>query len=634
MPPGPRLVQGGALKKSQKSLAILMIVAVLVIGGYLYAVGRVPWPRRQNVILIVIDTLRQDHLASYGYVRNTAPFLTDFMNGAAQIDGVSPTSWTKPAVASILTGLHPVRHQAFGRTDTLPVSIPTLASILESHGYNTMAVSSNGWVSREFGLGRGFDSFTVLDSKQPDLVTVDASEVNATVLPKIHLFTKQPFFLYVHYTDPHSPYRPSVTWDGKPIPAALRKSLSTDDLDSTNAVARPQEKVQEAIDLYDGEIRQTDNALADLFAALKKSLLLKNTLIIITADHGEELQDHGRFGHGQTLLNEVTRVPLIISGPGIPAGRREGQASLMDIAPTVLDYLNIDMPDRTFDGTSIVPALANPSTEIPQRDLLFHLDYQDASKVGGHVVKIARAGLALMADMQKFVINKSPYQQALFDLRADPGERFDRTNQKPQLATALAGRLADQYNAYSHRRAQRATVIASNETRRAVLALGYLSGADSSEPRNIPPGIHAAPVDSSGALGWIGSVSGCVNTIDPENESQLLKGWSYAEQEGRWTEQEATAVVSADERPQLQLVITGINHRPDPVALTISLDGAVVTKQTPARGPVRIAAPLPPGVRAGRHTVTIATDTFYQPSAHGQGDTRRLGFYVSSICVN
>lgn len=625
------------MNNSRKRLAVtaaVAVVAIIAAAGFLYHVGRVPWPRRQNVVLIVVDTLRSDHLPSYGYSRNTAPFLSEVAKGGAQFDAVSPTSWTKPAVASILTGLHPVRHQACGRMDVLPASVPALAAILAANGYKTIAFSSNSWISRDFGMDRGFEEFSVMLSPNPTETTRDAPEVNKVVLPAIHLFTKQPFFLYVHYTDPHSPYRPLVTWDGQPIPPALKDGLTTDQLDGTSAIERPPDQVQKAIDLYDGEIRQTDNAIAELIGALKKSLLLRNTLVIVTADHGEELQDHGRFGHGQTLLGEVTRVPMIISGPGIPPGTRTGLASLMDIAPTVLDYLNIDTPDGTFDGTSIVPTLANRSTAVPERDLLFHLDYQDAPKVGDHVIRVGRAGLALMADMQKFVINKNPYQQALFDLRDDPRERTDRTAEKPGIATDLAKRLADEYNAYSHRRAQRVTAVASNETIRSVRALGYLSGPDSTEPRNIPPGIRPASADSSGTLGWIGAVSGCINTADSEHDDQLLKGWSYPEPDGRWTEQEATAIVSTEQPAQQQLVVTGINHRPDPYTLTISFDGATVaTAPHPARGPVRIAAALPAGVKAGQHVVKISTDSAYQPSAHGQGDTRRLGFYVSSICV-
>jgi len=620
---------------ARTKIGLLAVIAFLVLGFavFLYSVGRVPWARRQNVVVVVIDTLRQDHLPSYGYQRELTPFLSPWTDHAAQFDAVSPTSWTKPAVASILTGLHPVRHQAYGRTDMLPASIPTLAAILKDNGYSTMAVVSNGWVSPEFGMNRGFDSFDVLDSGDPMDQSHDAPQINAVVLPKIKLFTKQPFFLYVHYSDPHSPYHPSMTWEGKPLPPELRKGLTTDDLDSTNDTDRPAEVVQRAIDLYDGEIRQTDTALQKVFGALHRAHLLKNTLVIVTADHGEELNDHRRFGHGQTLFGEVTRVPLIIRGPGIPSGRRTGQASLLDITPTILGYLRIPAPAGGFDGTSLVPTLANPSIVIPARDMLFHLDYQDASKVGGQIIKVPRAALAFITDMQKFVINKNPYQLSLFDLRTDPGERRDRTGEKPQLATDLAGRIAETYNEYSHRRAQRATVVASNETRRAVLALGYLSGADQSEPRNIPPGIHAASIDSSGALGWLGTAAACANTTDPDDEKQLLKGWSFAEHDGRWTQQQATAIVATEDKPGQQLTVTGINHRPDPFTVTVSFDGAVVASAKPARGPLRLTGKLPPGVQAGRHTVTIATDSFYQPSAHGQGDTRRLGIYVSSICV-
>jgi len=177
------------------------------------------------------------------------------------------------------------------------------------------------------------------------------------------------------------------------------------------------------------------------------------------------------------------------------------------------------------------------------------------------------------------------------------------------------------------------TIVASSETQRAVFALGYLSGAGQTEPRTIPPGISPASADGSGGLGWTGAVQGCLDTTDLNHDNQLLNGWSYAESDGRWTEQSATAVIATEDRSDQHLSVTGINHRPDAFTMTIGIDGTPLTRQKLAAGPFRVAVALPPTVKSGRHTVAIATDSAYQPSTHGQGDTRRLGVYVSTICV-
>jgi arylsulfatase A-like enzyme len=143
-----------------RPLGLLATACALAFAGC----ARAPLPKRDNVVVVVIDTLRRDHLATYGYSRDTAPFLGELARHGVVFDGLSPSSWTKPSTASLLTGLHPLRHQAVDRLDRLPDGAVTLAERLRRVGYFTLGVSANGWVSPDFHFNRGFTSFLFRDS--------------------------------------------------------------------------------------------------------------------------------------------------------------------------------------------------------------------------------------------------------------------------------------------------------------------------------------------------------------------------------------------------------------------------------------------------------------------------------------
>ena len=457
----------------------------------------------RNVVLIVVDTLRQDHLKAYGYHRETAPTLSRLASEGVLWDGVSPTSWTKPAVASIFTGLHPVRHQAFDSLDRLPDEARTLAERLSRRGYRTLGIAANGWLTRTAGFAQGFDEYysMVDDLKRSRFST--GEEVNSELLPRLKGL-QPPFFLFVHYLDPHAPYDPVRDHRGWPLLgrlAARKGGVSIQELRMSEFVERPPQLVEDAIDLYDAEIRQVDDAIGDLLGELRRLGLMDGTLTVVTSDHGEEMQEHGRMGHGQTLYEEVVRVPLVLHGPGnLPAGLRLGSASLLDVAPTILELLRETVPPGELDGVSLaggmVPADAAASTASPhlaERELLLHLDLD----IGGHA-------LALRGDRLKLVLSQKPFRKELFDHRQDPREQASQLTGPAGAASmpALAERLADRYNELSGRTLPRATNVAP-EKLEAMAALGYVgAGRSVSIRRVIPDRIRPADPLPDGSLGW------------------------------------------------------------------------------------------------------------------------------------
>ena len=471
---------------------------------------REPVPLR-NLVLIVIDTLRQDHLRAYGYSRETGPTFTRLASEGVLWDGVSPTSWTKPAVASILTGLHPLRHQTFANADVLPDGASTLAERLRSRGYTTLGITANGWLSRRAGFAQGFGAYySMLDDLHHGPFST-ADEVNAELLPRLKGLSA-PFFLFVHYLDPHAPYDPDRDHAGRPLAARLaarKGGIGILELRMNDVLRRPPQLLEDATDLYDGEIRRADDAIGGLLRELRRLGFAAGTLTVVTSDHGEEMQEHGRMGHGQTLYEEVVRVPLLLHAPGVlPAGARFPTASLLDVTPTILDLLSVPPGSVQMDGISLAAGMraaarssTPPAAEGTARELLLHLDLE-----GGEQAAVLQGGcaLALRVDPLKLVLSQEPRSKELFDYRADPREQFNRLAGSPpdREMERMAERLAAQYNALMAHPLVRGTDLEPGK-QEAMAALGYLgAGAAGAAGRRIPPRIQPADPAPDGSLGW------------------------------------------------------------------------------------------------------------------------------------
>jgi arylsulfatase A-like enzyme len=577
---------------------------------------------QDNVVVVVIDTLRQDHLATYGYKRDPAPFLGNLARQGAVFEGISPSSWTKPAVASLLSGLHPIRHQTFSYYDILPQETPLLAERLRSRGYHTLGASSNGWISPLFGFDRGFESFLLHKEMK-------GKDLNRHLFPLLDRL-KPPFFLFVHYVDPHAPYDPDAGWDGRPLPAALRAGgpVSVEDLDITHVRRRPAELLSRAKDLYDSEIRAADDALHELVNRLTRRGLMSSTVLVVTSDHGEELEDHGRMGHGQTLYQEVLCVPLVIHAPHrFHGGRRFGRASLLDVVPTLGDWLGWADEDAApqLDGRSLAPSLVTGKAEpaLEHRALLAHLDFAEG------------IGLALLDGHHKLVVDKS--HKELFDLRGDPGEKRDllsRPDAAPQLAR-LGAKMVDLYNTYSKASLDRNSVEVDGALRQSLTALGYVRPDQEVRQRVIP---RRLSLPAFGWLNWapFSSSSNCVRLGEAEADLDLLQGWYEPEQGGRWSGRRATLAMSpaADEKPR-RLVLIGINHRPAPVRLRVDVDRHSVLETEVLRGPFQLSAEVPSGLLKAQSQVELETDSAFIPSpSHRPGeDQRSLGLFWTTVCL-
>jgi arylsulfatase A-like enzyme len=326
----------------------LLSVAVVLIGVVAFMVWNRAHLSRPNVILIVVDTLRADHLSCYGYERKTSPVIDAFADENLKFDLAMATApWTAPSVASIFTGLYPTAHGVGGhaspeqadqervRAAVLDQGFETLAEALRRNGYSTGGVTGNAWVADYLGFAQGFDEFTTLDYRPAALINSHAVEIIKKLAGQ-----PQPFLFYVHYMDPHGPYRPP-----KGLLVGLGEPLR-------EAPHIPSERGQ--IDLYDGEIRYVDSQIGILFDQLRAWELFRDAVIVLVSDHGEQFREHGETGHGQNVFNYLVHVPLILKAPGLQ-GRVEEAVSILDIYPTILE-LTHTKPGFEVDGASLLRA--------------------------------------------------------------------------------------------------------------------------------------------------------------------------------------------------------------------------------------------------------------------------------------
>ena len=342
-----------------------------------------PSADRNNVIFVVVDTLRADHLPAYGYESGNTPNLDAFAQDAVRFDqAFANASWTRPSFASILSGRLPTNHGVMGKNDELPSEIETLPEALQEAGYHTRGLVTNFNVAPYYNFQQGFDHYeflepnhvlgaddsgsklllhqvlrrvvekvyAVLDVVNPGGAYQDAAVVNRRLGQWMEKSDEgAPFFWFVGYMDPHDPYFVHP-YDGTGYARAAHQHPDPDEAPHLRA-------------MYDGEITYWDEQFGQLVADLKRRGLYEDTTIIITADHGEEFQDHGGYWHGTTLYDEQVRVPLFVKLPGNQRGGTTVRhwVQSIDLMPSVLRHLDLPVPEGVqggdiFEGTDVVYA--------------------------------------------------------------------------------------------------------------------------------------------------------------------------------------------------------------------------------------------------------------------------------------
>ncbi|MCS6797293.1 MAG: sulfatase [Myxococcota bacterium] len=468
---GDRLVRLALHAVAGDAFVSRLRITVPTTGG-----ARPPAPRPDNVLVFLIDTLRADKLRVYRpSSRVQTPGLDRFASGASVISRArAPENWTKPSVATLLSGLMPWQHTATGGDSVVPSAVRLLPEMLRERGFTTAAFIANGYVSDRFGFGRGWSFYRnyIREGRRStaDRVAADVLEWLDRRPPD------RPFFLYVHTIDPHVPYRPPAAfvqmYDPEPYRGPVdfsRDSLLLENIKIGRLRLTERDRVRlEA--LYDGEISFHDVHFAAIVDGLAQRGLLDRTLVVITADHGEEFWDHGSVGHGHSVHEELLRVPLIVRLPGgvEHVARVEVDASLADVLPTILDALGEPVPSW-MPGRSLLPELRDPDRWSPRPQVAGFMD-----------------GWRALAEGRWKLIHRGAHGAMLFDLRADPGERQDLAGSHPI--------------ALRHTRALLGLELARTRPTRRARTAGRSPSGDPSQPPAVEPER---------------------TTIDPQTEAQL-----------------------------------------------------------------------------------------------------------------
>jgi len=434
-------------------------------------------PRR--VILISVDTLRADHLGVYGHSRFTSPILDTFaLEGVVFEDASSTTAWTLPSHASMLTGLFPLSHGVVTADTALPAEVGTVAGWMREGGWETAAVVNAIWLKRDrFQLTRDFEKY--LSIEDSDYQRRDPSIwITDQVIRWIDEQGDRPLFIFAHYYDVHadyaslprferllvSPYEGRADGTGWQIERANfaeeHIALCLREFDPSRcqfgSAEKPRridadmervefeaEDIRHLEELYDAGIRQLDSELGRLFGDLEERGLADDTLVIITSDHGEEFMEHGRLSHFLTTYQQSLHVPLLMRGPGIPAGVRVGApVSLVDLAPTLLGLTGL--PPRDFIEGLDLSVLMQEADETPflERSL-----YGEASGGLQHergmpgvypVFRSIRRGAFKLIEERK----GESVRYFLFDIENDPREAVDVASLHRELTASLTRELA------------------------------------------------------------------------------------------------------------------------------------------------------------------------------------------------
>jgi len=398
--------------------------------------------RARNVIVLLIDTLRASKLSVYNpKTRVRTPALDAFAaEGTVFERPQSPENWTKPAVASVLTSLHPATHGTKQDASKLPRSALMLSEIYKKAGFRTASFIANGYVSNAFGFDQGWDHYTNYIRERRN---TNASNVFGEAAAWIEKNKDKRFFAYIQTIDPHVPYDPPdeylKMYDPKPYHGKVqnrRTHLMLDDAKKHPKKYQFTKRDKERIEaLHDGEISYHDEYFGRFLAKLEELGLAQDTIFVITSDHGEEFQEHGSWGHGHSVYQELLGVPLLFRWPDvIPKGARVGPVvSTMDIAPTVLEATGVSVP-KELEGRSLLGFMRGDWPLGPHVAFSDFLDHRRVIR-GGDWKLIIRGNLS----------------QVMFDLADDPWERRELNGQENPIAQRYLRTLHGQFLGASDR---------------------------------------------------------------------------------------------------------------------------------------------------------------------------------------
>jgi arylsulfatase A-like enzyme len=430
-----------------------------------------PPPNSPNVLIIIVDTLRADHLSPYGYTRDTSPNLDHLaQQGVLFENAIAPASWTLPSHASMLTGLYPHQTRVGTDKDILSGSIPTLGDTLRKRGYRTAAFSANYFLfCRDHGFIHGFSHFEGYEQSIAGILA--EVPLSQFILAKLSQYTSgdpdaffgvknaasaekidkdalgwiekghRPFFAVINYFDLHAPALPPEPYLHMYTTSAKAREQSLhfqEECTWSNVDPSCNSELPQVLSVYDGSMRYVDDNVQKLLTRLKQDHLLDNTILVFTSDHGQEFGEHGIYGHGKSLYRREIQVPLIVSMPGlIPASVRiPTPVSLLDIPATILDLVAPD-EKNALPGQSLASLWksSQPVSSWPEPiSELARLHWFDKTAPNYN-----RSARSIVTPEWHYIRQQG--QDLLFDWKADPDEVHNLCTAQPTVCAALKAQI-------------------------------------------------------------------------------------------------------------------------------------------------------------------------------------------------
>ena len=417
------------------SILVLLLGSVLLLSS---SCSRPP-VGGPDVIVILVDTLRRDALGCYGNPRDPTPSIDRLAEESTRFENaISPSGWTLPAVASLLTGTWPSIHRAQGKVSRLtPISpdVPLCTEALSRAGYRTLAVANAAFLSPLLGLNRGFDIFDHRHAYNRDIR--GANESVDAALALLDQEPDHPAFLLLHLFDPHldydpaeDPYRFTNGRTDPPPPLGMKdcgELCMPEDLVDLEAVAYVRA-------IYLAEVAYLDRQVGRFLEELKRRGRYDDALVILTSDHGEEFFEHGGFEHGHSLYDELIKVPLLVKWPqgtGPAPGVTTAGLPTLDLMPTVFDVAGLETP-----ATCVGRSLLEPANGAESSDRLV---FAEATLYGPE-------RMSLRTDRHKVTVTyvrEGPPVIEIYDLAQDPGESSNLASSSPELVERLGGKIRE-----------------------------------------------------------------------------------------------------------------------------------------------------------------------------------------------
>jgi len=441
-------------------------VALLAAASYSPFALAAPSP---NVIVIVVDAMRADRLGPYGASRDITPNLNRFASRSVVFEHVvTQSAWTVPAVTSLFTSLDPLTHRVLRynpsqrlEMDQLAESEDTLAERFKSAGYQTVALKKTVVVDTNRGLNQGFDVNRIIEGQMVEGTSAQELTNAATAWLGTARDPSRPFFMYLHYMDPHSSYRAPEPWYSK-YKGGYSGLLTGDHMEIERRFVKNKEKASSADvaylkGVYDAEIEYWDSQFGRFMQQLVVSGIDANTIVAVVADHGEAFGEHGQWFHGD-VWQENVQIPWILKVPGVAPGRRADWSQIIDVAPTLADLAGVPRGQR-WQGRSHAANIVDAKAPPPGGSV--YTEYGDYRAL-------------ISADGMKLILG---YGNAkLYNLPADPLEANDLAPVRGMLVDRLKAEMEARTSAARAAAvgAAPAPVALTPDQMEALRALGYV----------------------------------------------------------------------------------------------------------------------------------------------------------------